>query len=110
MDFLRQLWLFGFMVFNWCVVFFAAVLLVSALIPVHAQTEWKDLDRRLNAIEKIDISGQLAGIRQELADMHKQEEQREADWKPIATAIAAGLLVIERAYKNVSGKIREGDE
>lgn len=104
-----------FMAFHWIMVILGITLIADAVYPsVHAQSfqtreEVQDLGRRVGVLEGLDISAQLASIHQELVDMHKGEERRDSDWKPIGTAIAAGALVLERAAKAMSGKVKEAD-
>jgi len=103
------------MAFHWVAVLFALTLIADAVYPAaraqspQSREELQDLGRRVGVLEGMDISAQLAAIHQELVDMHKSEEHRDSDWKPVGTAIAAGALVLERAVKAMSGRVREAD-
>ena len=97
-----------YMAFHCAMVLFAVVLIATAVYPpVHAQTQVQELARRVTTLENMDLSGQLAAIHQQLLDMREAGKQRDADWKPLGTAIAAGALVLERAVRAMTGKVKE---
>lgn len=102
-----------FMAFHWIMVILGITLIADAVYPsVHAQSfqtreEVQDLGRRVGVLEGLDISAQLASIHQELVDTGEAEKKR--DGEAGGTAIAAALLVIERAARAMSGKVKEAD-
>jgi hypothetical protein len=106
--------LFAFMVFHWSMVLLAIVLIATAIYPpAHAQNrdhdQYEELSRRIGAFESMDLAGQLAQIHQQLADMLEDSRRREADWKPMGTALAAAALVLERAARAMAGRVKAGD-
>lgn len=83
--------------------------MAAAISGLAAQQQPSELARRISVFENMDLPGQLAMIHQQLDDMQKESERRDADWKPLGTAIAAGALVLERAARAMAGRVKAGD-
>ena len=112
----RETYIFGYMLFHETLAAGALVLILGALWPaVHAQdrAEVRELDRRVTSIEGMNLDHRLTSIEQLLIDLKQDQEQDRKhgpDWMQIGTAIAGGLLVLERASMKLARKVEEEEK
>lgn len=109
----RLLKLFLFMIFNWCVMFFALLIGLSAFWPeAYAQHE---TDRRVSEIEQQiegpnGIFNRLTQIEMNINYLKESSEKRDADWVPKGTVGLVALLTGERAYARMRKRVKEEED
>lgn len=116
---MRDMKLLGYMVFHLCVVLFAFTLLAGAFdFKAFAQPreQVEDLTRRVATMESLNLDHRLtimetmlSGVASDLRDLKKSAEERGADWTRIGTVAGTALLILERAFRAIAGKVKEED-
>ena len=98
--------------FHLIVAVFAGLLIIAPLASVNAQeVAFKDLDRRLNAIEGEQLDHRVTVIETTLMDIlaglkHLDDQ---GPWHQGAT-VGTGLLIAERVYVAVKRKNKEAEK
>lgn len=103
---LKEAKLFGFMLFNIGVCFFALVLLVAAVFPpkAAAQSAISELDRRVTSIEALNLDHRLTIIETMLTDVHSDR------WTHTGSMIGVGLLLMKEAVEAIMKRVKVEDE
>jgi phenylpyruvate tautomerase PptA (4-oxalocrotonate tautomerase family) len=103
--FLREAKLFGFLLFNVSVMFFALVLILAAVFPAKAQSPagMAELARRITDLEALNLDHRLTVIETILNDLHSDH------WTHLGTMIGTGLLILERGARAINKKVSSED-